>query len=149
MFIASSFSISFVLSNKEESENELEFYETSGALPATLTYNFGAGLSYIVTAYKFKVFHGHEARMPKDFYIEASNDETNWTLLDSRVDVNYEELDSTGNTMMNFNFINDTAYQYYKMTITQVHTDGQPLRIGSLGYYEGKSQGIAFDLQSC
>ena len=73
-----------------------------------------------VKAYSMVSANDAEARDPVDWTFSGSNDGTNWTQLDSQSGVKF----STRFEGKTFTFENDTAYTYYKITITKNNGDG-------------------------
>jgi hypothetical protein len=55
---------------------------------------------------------------PKDFVLLGSNDGSNWTLLDSRVNIDPPGMDNWSEW---FTFSNGVSYRYYKINITAVN----------------------------
>ena len=58
-------------------------------------------------------------RDPRDWTLEASNDGTNWTLLDTKK----EQVFTTRDRKMYFDVNNQTAYYYYRLNINQNNGD--------------------------
>ena len=93
------------------------------------------------------VYDGYEHRAPRDFYVEGSNNDSDWTMLATMVDVNYDDLAASDTQEMHFDWANPTAYRYIRLTIKTVansFTSGEGsdfLRIADLKYYEATAQG--------
>jgi len=54
-------------------------------------------------------------RAPKDFQFQGSNNDTDWTTLDSQSGITW-----TSNTPRTFTFSNTTAYLYYRLNVTAI-----------------------------
>jgi hypothetical protein len=81
--------------------------------PMWITYDFGS--SKIIDKYAFYTKMLNTA-LPKDWTLWGSNDNSNWTLLDSQIDVTPPL--STGVWTDYFTFDNRSAYRYYKINVT-------------------------------
>ena len=101
--------------------------------PLWVTYEFKEAT--VVNAYRIWNNTGDWAkseRAPKDFYLEGSSDGETWTTLDSRSD----QTDWSVGEPRVFEFINKTAYNFYRMTFTAHNGDtGGWLMIQELEYF--------------
>lgn len=70
--------------------------------------------------YSFTSGNDAPGRDPKNWEIQGSQDSTNWTTLDSRTDFRFADRLET----REFYFDNDTAYKYYRLSITSNNGDG-------------------------
>ena len=93
------------------------FWEYGAVYPHWLKYDFGAGVSKIVTRYRTRLYAGgvgYYDRMPNTWTFEASNDTTGaWTTLDWVSN----KVFTDGETYSRF-FPNSTAYRYYRFNMT-------------------------------
>lgn len=82
---------------------------------------------------------------PSTFTLSGSNDGTNYTVLDSKV--NYVLYDS--NKSLFFNIQNNTAYAYYKLDVKSLTRNGnQPVRIHRLALRSTTSKAITLTASS-
>jgi hypothetical protein len=77
---------------------------------------------------------------PKDWTFEGSNDGTNWTVLDTQTNQVFTTTETTDNSnpvlpkqiftgnMNEYNFVNTTAYRYYRLNISA--NNGNPTFLG-------------------
>lgn len=77
-----------------------------------LSYDFGSGLSKIITEYTFQL-DASSSTLPTAWSFEGSADGSTWTVLHS---LTGQSL-STG-TKYTYTFTNSTAYRYYRLNIT-------------------------------
>jgi hypothetical protein len=77
----------------------------------------------VLGAYTFTSGNDASGRDPKSWRVLASDDETNWVELDSRTD---EMFNGRKETRF-FEFINETAYKYYRINITERRDAGNGL----------------------
>ena len=76
-------------------------------------YDFGSGVSHVVTQYTIQVMPGGQ-NPPRQWVFEGSNDDSNWTALDTKnTDVNF----NAGERKV-FPFTNTTAYRYVRLRVT-------------------------------
>lgn len=88
-------------------------FQAGAALPGWVKLDLGS--AKVITSYKL---NGYGVYSPKDFVLEGSNDNTNWTLLDTQTGVT-----STHNAEATFTFTNTVAYRYYRLTSTKTYVD--------------------------
>ena len=89
---------------------------TSGD-PLIVVYDFGDGDATAVNCYRLyaaKLSTVSSPGFPMEWTFEASNDNSEWTVLDSR---NNQVL--VNETWFTFDFSNTTAYRYYRMKVTK------------------------------
>ena len=67
----------------------------------------------IVTRYKLVSGNDAPERDPLNWKLEGSNDDSNWTVLDTRSGIKFP----LRKQLLTFEFNNNTSYQYYRMTI--------------------------------
>jgi len=92
-----------------------------------LAFDFESGLwmqqelpeAKIVVRYTLTSGDDAPSRDPASWTISGSNDGENWDELDSRTDQSFESRNKT----KEFNFSNDTAYTYYKLTVLDIYGD--------------------------
>lgn len=90
-------------------------------LPFNVVYDFGAGASTAVAAYKmyYDSTKGDATRAPSAWTFDGSNDGTSWTTLDSRTG---ETLWSVPDARI-FYIVNNTPYRYYRLHVTATNGD--------------------------
>ena len=109
----------------------------SSNLPQWCTYDFGTS-DNIVNKYRIEtpaVFSSNLTTGPISWEFQGSNDNSNWTTLDSKSDMTYSYNYET-------NIPNTNAYRYYRLFCTEYHDGGNPMDIGNLklfGYGENFS----------
>lgn len=82
---------------------------------AWIKYDLGAGNEKIVTSYTITSGNDAASRDPMSWGFEGSNDDLNWTVLDTRVGQTW----STRLQTKAFGpFVNTTAYRYYRLNVT-------------------------------
>lgn len=84
-----------------------------------LKYDFGIGQEKAIASYR--IFPGNPAYLmepPKSWRFEASNDNTNWTVLDSQSNI-VAGVQWISDTWKTFNFANQKKYQFYRIYITE------------------------------
>ena len=107
-------------------------------LPLIVDYDFGAGNEQTVNMYKVYCgpISGYTKRCPKSWTFEGSNDNQNWTVLDTRD----SETGWAATECRTKTFENTTAYRYYrfKATAAQDNTDGF-LEMVQLEYFDSSA----------
>lgn len=83
-----------------------------GSIPSYLEYDLGSRQEKVVIHY---TLHGHPdyVYLPTDWTFEGSNDNSNWTVLDTQSSVVW---DATG--WKDYIFSNTIAYRYYRLNVT-------------------------------
>lgn len=81
---------------------------------------------------KYTITSGNDApdRDPVDWELAGSNDGANWDVLDTRVDQTFDGRNITREFMVN----NDTAYQYYRLSVTS-NNGGSVIQISEWRLY--------------
>lgn len=97
------------------------------------------GTAKTVTQYDISAFYNANNtvvsnRSPKDWTLQGSNDDTNWTTLDTRTGI----TGWTSTLTRNYTFANSTGYRYYKLNVTKNGSDNSDtyLSVGELVLYE-------------
>ena len=80
------------------------------------------------------------SHIPKSWTIEGSNDGTNWTVVDTRVDASTAKI-----AKHEYSFENTDKYSYYRINVSSTHT-GQYLIIGEWQLFEKVEPPRAFEL---
>lgn len=94
----------------------------SSGSPQWLKYDFGAGNAKTITRYTLsnaESYSYNRTRAPKDWTFEGSNDDTNWTVLNTQAGITWS-CDACSKT---YDLSNSTAYRYYRFKIT-ANNDG-------------------------
>lgn len=75
----------------------------------------------LVEAYTFTSGNDAPSRDPKSWVLEASNNNLDWTLLDTRTGFTFPKNDQGNDRGVTsiFRFNNATAYKYYRVTLTE------------------------------
>lgn len=73
--------------------------------------------AFIATKYTMTSANDAQSRDPKDWYLEGSNDGTNWTELDRQTGFVFANRFQR----VTFNLANRTAYSHYRVTVTANH----------------------------
>jgi hypothetical protein len=126
-------------------ENPIGTFFESNTVINWLKYDFGSistGTTYKINAMSMRVYDSYEERAPRDFYIAGSNNDSDYTILGTIVDQNYDDLAASNSQVFNWHFTNGTAYRYIKLFVKTVQA-GTILRIADVRYYEGTAQGAA------
>lgn len=90
---------------------------SNGSLPWILQYDFWVSDKQQITKYSLYRSNWswrHNRYSPRNWTFEASNDGTNWTVLDTRSN----QLISRGSTKREYNFTNNNYYRYYRINIS-------------------------------
>lgn len=118
-------------------DNSKRIIVAKANLPLIVDYDFGAGNEKTIDMYNVYCgpMQNYQKRCPKSWTFEGSNDNQNWTVLDTR-------SSETGWSANNADcrtktFENTTAYRYYrfKATAAQDNTDGY-LEMVQLEYFD-------------
>lgn len=91
--------------------------ENPNTLPSWIKYDFGAGVTKTIRKWTLRNRNGGEyaQQSPKNFVLQGSNDNSNWTDLDTHTNETW-----TQGEMKTYSFANATAYRYYRLYITAV-----------------------------
>lgn len=109
--------------------------------PSTwIQYQFSGNEAYAINHYTIRAANDYPERDPKDWTLKASNDGTNWTVLDtqSSQDFTYRYQ------IRDYTFSNSTPYSYYQFDIT--NHSGNSLQLAEIELFDG-TQGTYTDLQ--
>ena len=87
----------------------------TGDLPAYLKIDFGSAL---YTIREYKLYPWSSSYYIKNWTFEGSNNDTDWTVLDTQTN----QIDTSPNPKT-FTFYNTTAYRYYKINVTDARTN--------------------------
>ena len=96
-----------------DNTNNLWFTD-DGVTTGWLAYDFGAANKKIITQYKMVIPNIFQIG-PKNWTFEGSNDNSSWTILDTRIN----QIQTPANTTFwSFDIPNTTAYRYYRINIS-------------------------------
>ena len=102
--------------------------------PFHVTYDFGDDNTTILNAYRIHFNSssslGDNARAPANWTFQGSNDNSDWTTLDSHAN----ETNWVKGTAREFYFSNGTPYRYYRLHVTEFAVDGY-LEMYQLEYF--------------
>ena len=93
----------------------------SASMPQWISYKFNLA-TYAGSYYILPETGGCADRAPKNFRLQGSNDNVNWTTLDARTDINLSTWNGSGKT---FNISNPGSYKTYRLYVTA--TNGSPV----------------------
>jgi hypothetical protein len=104
----------------------------SNPLPYWLKYDFGDGNATVIKQYKLRTY---QLFGPREWLLEASNDDTNWEILDHQ---RYQDF-PTSTIVMYYPCNNDTAYRYYRIYFIKLgNNPSRPFRITEWGLSEDR-----------
>ena len=86
--------------------------DASSPYPGWAKYDFGVGVTKIIQKYTLQAYDG--TRMPKDWQLQGSNNDSTWANLDSRAG----ETGWATTEKRTYTFNNSTAYRYYRIYMT-------------------------------
>ena len=92
-------------------------WQTNVAVTGWIKFDFGAGNSHAVVKYTISVENnpfGDFTKCPKTWTLQGSNDDSNWTTLDTQTNV----AAWSSAEMRTYEFANSTTYRYYKVNVT-------------------------------
>lgn len=107
-----------VAANVLDSSTATWWQSADTIMPHWVKLDLGDGTPQIVNQFRLTNMGGLEGYAPKDFTIEGSNDDSNWTVLKTVTGASYDP-DNTGTLAEAYNFVNTTAYRYYKINVTK------------------------------
>jgi len=107
-----------------DDNTDTEGWGNNNSLPTWLKYDFGASNEKTIT--KYTLFRStnqtggwnSDNYSPKNWTIEGSNDNSNWTTVDTQTN----QLVSPGAAKSEYTFSNDTAYRYYRINISAAYS---------------------------
>lgn len=98
-----------------------------------IQYEFGGGVSKVVSGYTITSSGGNYKRDPKDWEFLASNDGANWVTLDSR-----QEVIFPGRTASKeFLFVNESAYKIYRFEFTANNGNPRMIQLAEIEFKVG------------
>ena len=103
----------------------------SNELPQTLTYDFGSGNGCALNKYRI-LGDDNPNRMPNTWSIHGSNDDSDYTLLDTQTGITWPS-DYSWKT---YTFSNTTSYRYLRFTYTSNNGDSNYAQLMELQYYD-------------
>jgi len=98
-----------------------EYYKNSTA-NKWVKFNFGSGITKLVNKYAIVSNRTSNSRWPASIQLQGSNDDSDWTTLDTRTGVAFPGQQVWTSY---FTFENSTAYQYYRMNFAYVPTTSE------------------------
>lgn len=128
-------------------DNNVEVYwaSSTGALPHWLKVNFGAANNKTIKSYRI-----HDANVTgfslRSWTLEGSNDDSAWTVLDTRTDVTDWGTSSIAGPLYHwYQVTSPGSYRYYRVNVTAKNGAGNQVIIGDLILSEGDAQGSNTD----
>ncbi len=91
-----------------------------------------------ITSYNITSGNDMPGRDPKSWQLYGSNDGNNYTLLDSRTNITFEERQQTKNFVPQN--AQNQSFKYYRITINEVYTAGNPCQISEIEIVRTKPQ---------
>jgi hypothetical protein len=110
-------------------------WQTSGAMPQWIKYQFPAPKT--IGSYSIKAPYSNVNYTFTAWTFEGSNDDTNWTTLDTQTGQSFTYPPATTKT---YTFTNSTAYLYYRLTIT-AKTGGLYIQLSRLQMFNAPAVG--------
>jgi len=102
------------------------------AYPRTVKYDFGAGVLWAIGQIKLTAINGSDSSyMPKDFTIQGSLDNSNWTTLSTQTGQTF----SAGETKT-YSYTNKIKYRYIKLNITANNQATNYIMIAEIEMFE-------------
>ncbi len=98
----------------EAFDNRLNTEWNTGDKTGWLQYQFNDGKAYVANQYKITSAKDKPEADPKNWQIQGSNDNQNWTTLDTRTNQTFAQRGITQSYDLN----NTQAYRYYRLNIT-------------------------------
>lgn len=96
-----------------------------GEKPMYLVYRFNAATKVNVLRLRIQNANEWDKRSPKAWTFLGSNDGQTWTLLDTQSGITW----ASGDVTKDFSFNNETAYEYYKFSCTEIIGENNYLQI--------------------
>ena len=107
------------------------FWWPTDVCPQYIGYQFPT--AKIIHAYSFLSRYNVNGGYPSSFQFQGSNDNSNWTTLDTQED---RVLEGTDTSVQFFSINNETAYIYYRLYITEVIGPVAKVILHTLKMYE-------------
>ena len=98
-----------------------------GFVVPTHKVNTASEVSYIVVAAEYRITPVAATRAPKDWTLQGSQNNADWTTLDTRTDEVF-----SADTMRAFSFTDTIPYRYYKLDVTENGGSGTCISIKEL-----------------
>ncbi|OAB46002.1 discoidin domain-containing protein [Paenibacillus glacialis] len=98
-----------------------------------IQYQFADNQAYVINSYSITSAEDAPDRDPLNWTLQGSNDGVNWTDIDTRQDIDFEQR----NQLKSFTISNPTSYSYYKFDFESV---GGWLQLAEIKLYNGEEQ---------
>ncbi|MEW9698892.1 basic secretory protein-like protein [Paenibacillus sp. SI8] len=98
---------------------------------AWIQYQFAGNASYAINSYQISAANDYPDRDPKSWTLKASNNGTDWTLLDTQQNQDFAYRYKT----QTYSFVNSVAYNYYKFEFSN-HSGGI-LQLSEIQLFDG------------
>ncbi len=128
---ASSIKVGVQLASYANDGNSTTRWEANTQNSGWLKLDFGVGITKTLVQYKLYM-QDQFSNIPKTWTFEGSNDDSNWTILDSQADITNWSTPET----KTFSFSNTIAYRYYRIDISAVNTSNNYPQIYELEVME-------------
>lgn len=117
-------------------------YWASTNLPAWVKCDFGTTIQKQVSRYEITARTTYQNQAPKTWTFEGSNDDVNWTVLDTRsTQPNWGD-----NETRSYNITTPGMYKYYRLNVS-LTVDGTLTGLSEITLYENPAQGDATSIQ--
>jgi hypothetical protein len=114
--------------NAIDNVNTTSWVSSNSAFPHYITIDFGSGkmIGQIKLTGRHNMQHLPTLNSPKDWLFQGSNDNSNWTTIDTQSGISWGEQE-----IKTFNsFSNSTNYRYYRLYVTDNNNDTNNHRTG-------------------
>jgi hypothetical protein len=114
--------------NAIDNVNTTSWVSSNSAFPHYITIDFGSGktIQQIKLTGRHNMQHLPTGNSPKDWLFQGSNDNSNWTTIDTQSGISWGEQE-----VKTFNsFSNSTNYRYYRLYVTDNNNDTSDHRTG-------------------
>ena len=115
------------------------YYTTNTAGNKTLKIDFGNGNAKLAIKYILYAVLDNSFDSPADFTVDGSNNDTDWTTLDTKTGVAL--TDSGEGNSLSVTFSNTTAYRYYRILVTATKNARNYCSIGEFELYSADAGG--------
>ncbi|KAK8807329.1 hypothetical protein WA158_004088 [Blastocystis sp. Blastoise] len=105
-------------------DNDIQTLWYFGNVPVNLDYTFNDGRKEWINAYEITTGWQWDERRPKNWKVSASNDGTNWILLDYRTDMRFDARRDTKRFYLNTNNMRFNTYRWEVLSV-QANSDGE------------------------
>ena len=109
-----------------------DMYNSSCNYPHWIGYDFRAGSEKKITQYSIRANKDQKTNAPSSWYFEASNDNLNWTILDTQTNQTNWNAALTPPEIRYYQVSNENYYRYYRIRITADNGGNRWVSIGEI-----------------